>query len=125
MLAASLPLRSLSAEVMGSAREGEGSTVDSLSPQISNIAAAAIAIGYWAAGHGHGGITWVLALCRLPRKPLICHDDNDNVVWKYNLQSTASPDHITPVILILTSQQFHRIDSLTKPIVLLIIILLL
>mgnify|MGYP001038439537 CR=1 FL=1 len=57
MLAASLPLRSLSAEVMGSAREGEGSTVDSLSPQISNIAAAAIAIGYWAAGHGHGGIT--------------------------------------------------------------------
>ena len=34
ILTVSLPLLSLSAEVMGSAREDEGGTIDSLSPQI-------------------------------------------------------------------------------------------
>ena len=50
----------------------------------------------------------------------LCHDDNFRM--GVHLQS---PDHITPVILILTRQQSHRDDSLIKPIVLLIIVLLL
>jgi hypothetical protein len=38
-----------------------------------------------------------------------CHDDSCCVEVWYNLQSSAPPDHITPVILILTRQQFHRL----------------